>query len=109
MLASLVIGILTIFINMIIQVLAVVVLIRFLIGRRPRNGPESTVFDDIYLLTLALAVLFAGNVVQFTLWAALFMYLGEFEVFATAFYHSVVNFSSLGYGSGCFVATCFNR
>ena len=26
------------------------------------------------------------------------MYLGEFSDFATAFYHSMVNFASLGYG-----------
>ena len=26
------------------------------------------------------------------------MYLGEFQDFATAFYHSTVNFASLGYG-----------
>jgi len=33
-----------------------------------------------------------------TIWAMLFMYLGEFNDFLTAFYHSTVNFASLGYG-----------
>ena len=36
--------------------------------------------------------------VQFAVWAFLFLSLGEFSDFASAFYHSVVNFTSLGYG-----------
>ena len=31
-------------------------------------------------------------------WASLFLYLGEFSNFDSAFYHSVVDFTSLGYG-----------
>jgi hypothetical protein len=40
----------------------------------------------------------AGNLLQITLWAGLFFAYGEFADFATAFYHSVVNFATLGYG-----------
>ena len=40
-----------------------------------------------------------GNLVQIALWAALFMWLGEFtKVYYEAIYHSAVNFTSLGYG-----------
>ena len=35
---------------------------------------------------------------MFATWAMLFLWMGEFEDFATAFYHSTVNFTSLGYG-----------
>jgi hypothetical protein len=31
-------------------------------------------------------------------WAVLFMICGEFSDFGTAFYHSAVNYTSLGYG-----------
>jgi hypothetical protein len=31
-------------------------------------------------------------------WAALFVICGEFSDFATAYYHSAVNYTSLGYG-----------
>ncbi len=98
MLIPLLIGILTISVNMVIQVLAVVILIRFLMGRQKRLALEATIFEDIWILTFALAVLFAGNIIQITIWASLFIYLDEFQVFATAFYHSTVNFASLGYG-----------
>ena len=43
-------------------------------------------------------MLFAGHLVQVSIWAMLFMYVGEFGDFMTAFYHSTVNFASLGYG-----------
>jgi Ion channel len=33
-----------------------------------------------------------------TLWAALFVICGEFKEFAVAYYHSAVNYSTLGYG-----------
>ncbi len=32
------------------------------------------------------------------LWAKIFVFLEEFQDFSTAFYHSTVNFASLGYG-----------
>jgi len=32
------------------------------------------------------------------LWAVLFVSCGEFSEFATAYYHSAVNFTTLGYG-----------
>jgi hypothetical protein len=45
-----------------------------------------------------MAVLMLGHFFMFATWAVLFTVLGEFEDFATAFYHSTVNFTSLGYG-----------
>jgi len=42
--------------------------------------------------------LFIGHIVQVAIWAVLFMRVGEFGDFSTAFYHSMVNFASLGYG-----------
>lgn len=98
MLLPLVIGTLTIFVNMLVQVLAVVVLIQFFVNRRSRKLKKGTILSDMWILSFALIVLFAGNIFQFAIWASLFMYLGEFQDFATAFYHSTVNFASLGYG-----------
>jgi hypothetical protein len=49
-------------------------------------------------LSWGMLILFAGHLLQVGLWAALFVQLGQFEEYATAFYHSMVNFSSLGYG-----------
>jgi len=98
MLVALLVGTLTIFVNMLVQVFTVVVLIRFFANRRKNKVELRGLFEDTWMLAFCLVVLFAGNIFQFTLWASLFMYLGEFQDFATAFYHSTVNFASLGYG-----------
>jgi hypothetical protein len=47
---------------------------------------------------MIMTMLFVGHMVQVAIWAVLFISLGEFSDFLTAFYHSMVNFASLGYG-----------
>jgi len=39
-----------------------------------------------------------AHLVEIGLWALVFMICGEFRDFGTAFYHSAVNYTSLGYG-----------
>lgn len=61
---------------------------------RRRTGRES-IWHNTLLLSL---VMLLGNFVQMSVWGALFLALGEFDDFATAVYHSGVNFATLGYG-----------
>ena len=51
-----------------------------------------------YFISLLMTVLFIGNLLQAAIWAVLFRIIGEFPDFQQAFYHSLVNFASLGYG-----------
>ena len=39
-----------------------------------------------------------AHLLEIALWGALFMVCGEFPDFGTAFYHSAVNYTTLGYG-----------
>jgi len=99
MLVSLILGCATVFISMSIQVAVVVMMIRYLIrimSSEERNT-EGFKFDS-YAISMILLMLFAGHLFQIAIWAVLFMFLGEFSDFLTAFYHSAVNFASLGYG-----------
>ena len=60
------------------------------------NNPSfisSMVVIDVVMLLLVI-----GNLMQIGLWALLFMFVGEFQLFSEAFYHSAVNFATLGYG-----------
>src|SRR5262245_61065242 len=51
------------------------------------------------LATLMLImILLTGHLAQMAVWAAAFMAAGEFDTFALAFYHSAVNYTTLGYG-----------
>jgi len=45
-----------------------------------------------------MLILLVGNLLQIALCSGLYSAFGEFDDFSTAFYHSVVNFTTLGYG-----------
>jgi len=99
MLMPLLLGSLTVVISMGVQVVAVILMVRYLLKvmDQQQAKPESFTFDALILSTVLL-VLFGGHLVQIGIWAALFLQLGEFSDFETAFYHSAVNFAALGYG-----------
>ena len=99
MLINLLLGSATVFISMGIQVAVVVLMIRYLLRiLQERERAQRGFGFDTYAISIVLLMLFAGHLVQITIWAILFIYLGEFNDFLTAFYHSAVNFASLGYG-----------
>lgn len=99
MLINLLLGCATVFISMGIQVTVVVYMLRYLLKVMNRDDRITAGFGfDTYAISMVLLMLFVGHLVQIAIWAGLFMYLGEFTDFMTAFYHSAVNFASLGYG-----------
>jgi hypothetical protein len=99
MLVPLIVGCITVFFTMAVQVAAVVYMLRYLIRIMARYDRNRTDFlFDAYVISVVLLMLFFGHLAQVALWALLFVYLGEFSDFLTAFYHSTVNFASLGYG-----------
>ena len=92
-------GIVTVIISMGIQIFAVVFILQYLFNivsstdsRFSANGKTT------YVISMIMVILFVGHLVQVAIWAVLFMSVGEFSDFLTAYYHSMVNFASLGYG-----------
>jgi Ion channel len=67
-----------------------------------RQVPRHELFADwlhlVGVFASALLLIVAAQVIQVAAWAALFMRCGEFADFPDAFYHSAVNFTTLGYG-----------
>ncbi len=98
MLVNLVIGTLLMVVNLAIQVVTVSILIRYFTTRIGTGALQPTLGNDAKVLSVVMAVLMLGHAFMFATWAGLFMFIGQFEDFATAFYHSTVNFTSLGYG-----------
>lgn len=99
MLINLLLGCITVVVSMGIQVAVVVFMLRYLIRVMNSERRKTHGFGfDTYVISLVLLMLFIGHLVQIAIWAILFMYIGEFGDFLTAFYHSAVNFASLGYG-----------
>ena len=99
MLTPLLVGCATVFVTMTIQISAVVQMLRYLfkVLSETGTGPVSK-GKTSYVISVIMVILFVGHMVQAAVWAALFRHLGEFGDYATAFYHSLVNFASLGYG-----------
>jgi hypothetical protein len=53
---------------------------------------------DLVIVALAIAFVFVAHLIEIALWAVLLIFCGEFQGFAIAYYHSAVNYSTLGYG-----------
>ena len=99
MLMNLLLGCTTVLISMGIQVAVVVYMVRYLLRIMNHEDRNTDGFGfDTYAISMVLLMLFIGHLGQIAIWAMLFMYIGEFSDFLTAFYHSTVNFASLGYG-----------
>ena len=95
---NLIIGCVTIAVCLAIQCVVVGTLFEILLALERKQIIKTTLFGVSSLLIGVLLIMLAGNLLQITLWAGLFFACDEFEDLATAFYHSVVNFSTLGYG-----------
>jgi hypothetical protein len=53
---------------------------------------------DLAIFVLAISFAFVAHLTEIALWAALFVICGEFKSFELAYYHSAVNYTTLGYG-----------
>jgi hypothetical protein len=78
--------------------LAVAGLVRFLPRLVVRAAARSPFWGGTAVLGLALVALLVSALAQIGLWAGAFVVCGEFADFEPAFYHSAVNFTTLGYG-----------
>ena len=95
---NLFIGFVTITICLSIQCAVVGGLLDALLFLEKKGLIRHTLLGLPSLLVAITLIMLAGNFIQITLWAVLFFVCNEFADFATAFYHSVVNFATLGYG-----------
>jgi hypothetical protein len=95
---SLLIGIMLLCVDMGVQAAITVALIVM-----ARNAAESgwlgrRTVRYVMILQAAAVLLVASFLTQIALWAGVFVYLGEFSDFGVAYYHSAVNYTTLGYG-----------
>ena len=81
-----------------IHALAVGATVNF-IRHEKRLGREGAGFwTDFTIVVLAILFAFVAHLVEIGLWAVLFEVCGEFQGFGFAYYHSAVNYTTLGYG-----------
>jgi hypothetical protein len=97
MLMDLLLGLSTMALCLLLQSLQLAVAVRDY--SRHENLMNSPSFGSSLLVIVAVMLLLViGNLAQVGIWALMFRFLGEFDQFGTAFYHSAVNFATLGYG-----------
>ena len=69
------------------------------IRREKRLGREGVSFrNDFLMVMLTMTFTMAAHLIEIAWWAILFIFCGEFREFGTAYYHSAVNYTTLGYG-----------
>lgn len=71
-----------------------------LVRREERLGRTgASYWADVVIVAIAISVAFVAHLLEIAFWAVLFMVCGEFSEFGTAFDHSAVNYTTLGYGN----------
>jgi len=65
-------------------------------ARLGRTGMRYLI--DLTIVVLVISLSFVAHVIEVAVWALLFIICGEFQEFGAAYYHSAVNYSTLGYG-----------
>jgi len=69
------------------------------VRREKKLGRVGTSFwTDIGIVARAISYALVAHLIEVALWAELFLFCGEFHDFGMAYYHSAVNYSTLGYG-----------
>jgi hypothetical protein len=69
-----------------------------LVRRERSRGQVGTPWTGLGIFARVVFYASLGHLLEMGFWAVLFMICGEFSDFGTAFYHSAVNYTSLGYG-----------
>ena len=97
MVTNLVLGLPTMILCLFLQAILLVIVVRRY-SRQESLLRSPSIWSSMVVIKGIMLLLVIGNLAQIAIWAALFMLLGEFEQFSEAFYHSAVNFATLGYG-----------
>jgi len=97
MLINLLFGLSTMLFCLLLQSVLLVLVIRYY-TRHEYMLNNPSLWSSLVVIKVVMLLLVIGNLVQVAIWALLFILLGEFQQFNEAFYHSMVNFATLGYG-----------
>lgn len=97
MLTNFLLGLPMMVLCLMLQTVLLVLAIRYYLKRQNKVNMAS-LWHSLFVINGVMLLLVIGNLGQIALWALLFRMLGEFQHFDLAFYHSAVNFGSLGYG-----------
>ena len=84
--------------TIVIHTLAVIAAVTFARHKASLGRAGANFCTDLAIVGAAITVTLGAHLLEVGVWAALFVLTGEFSVFAVAYYHSAVNYTTLGYG-----------
>lgn len=97
-LLPLTVGSLAVLATILIHSLAFAAVIQFIRREKSRGKVGTRLWIDLGIIVSVVLIAFVAHLIEIALWAQLFVICGEFSSFPTAFYHSAVNYTTLGYG-----------
>src|SRR4029077_16624841 len=83
--------------TIVIRALAVIATVNFIRRERSLGRVGAGFLIDLSIVALAISIALVAHLIEIAIWAV-FLVCGEFSDFATAYYHSAVNYTTLGYG-----------
>jgi hypothetical protein len=96
-LIPLAVGACAVVLTILIHALAVTATVSFVRHER-KLGRTGSYINHVGIVLLVTAFAFIAHLLEIAVWAWVFMMCGEFQEGGVAFYHSAVNYSTLGYG-----------
>ncbi|HUO05700.1 MAG TPA: ion channel [Candidatus Binataceae bacterium] len=84
--------------TIVIHALALLTIIHFVRYETRLGRAGAGFWIDVSIIARTSLVALAAHLIEITCWAIAIRLCGEFPYFATAFYHSAMNYTSLGYG-----------
>lgn len=94
----LVVGIGAVVCTIFVHAIALVVTVNLFRHERKLGRAGADALIDLAIVALVISFAFVAHLIEIALWAVLLVFCGEFQEFATAYYHSAVNYTTLGYG-----------
>ena len=94
----LIVGIITFVFSVLIQTTAVAVGVALMVAMIRRGRARGSFWNITYIIQLIIFILLVAHLIQIGVWALVFVWCHEFSDFDAAFYHSAVNYTTLGYG-----------
>ena len=84
--------------TMVIQAIALAMTVRFVTWLLHGGHAGRSFWQDVGVMLVVMLILLTALLAQVAVWAGAFVLCGALPDFGTAFYHSAVNFTTLGYG-----------
>lgn len=97
-LVPLAVGAVVILCTIMIHALPLTATVNFVRHEKKLGRVGTGFWMDIGIVARAILYALAAHLMEIALWAVLYVACGEFRDFGTAYYHSAVNYTSLGYG-----------